>query len=143
MPSGTLKTSGDGARSKKAITPWFIGGNLLGFGLLVLLLLVLVNRTSNPTDRYADLRSSAGEAKGIPVVGLVVSTDALGYSVTVDSMKMANSDAQLPGSWTATVDPATNFSTLTPGARVVLDIDPPTFSVENHTFRVFSVEVTP
>lgn len=135
MPSGSLKT--------KPTNPWFIGGGLLGFGLLALVLMLTVQQTTS-TGQGEDLRARADNAAGIPVTARVVSVDTAARTLVVDTMKMANSDATLPGSWTATItDTDEDLSVVTTGNSVLLDIDPPSFSVEQRTFMVNSVSVLP
>ena len=136
MPSGSLKI-------KRPTSSWFVGGGLLGFGLLGLVLLLTVQQTTS-TDPQSDFRARAGNAVGIPVTAKVVTVDTAARTLIVDTMKMANSDATLPGNWTATItDTDEDLSEVSSGSTVLLDIDPPSFSVEQRTFLVNSVSVLP
>ena len=123
---------------------WFYGGGFIGFGMLLIVLVIMVQQMLTPSTSTQDIRArGAVKTAGIQLKGRVLAVDANSRTVTIENLKMAQTNAEFPGVWTGNAREDVDMSLLIPSDTVTMDANPPTLSIENRSFQIMAMEVMP
>lgn len=106
-------------------------------------IVAIINRTGSPSGSSTDVRARASGATTLQFNATVDSIDAASGAIIVNDMYMADtsrvSEAKNLGTWTVTPPFNVNTAILTPGAKIVIGIDPKTFLAQSHSLTAVTI----
>lgn len=113
--------------------------------IMAIAIVALINKTSSTTGSTTDVRARASSVNTLQFNATVDSIDAASGTVIVNDMYMADTsragEAKNLGTWTVTPPFNVNTAVLTPGAKVVIGIDPKTFLAQSHSLTALTITV--
>lgn len=118
---------------------------LVGSVVLILLgvALVAILGKSTPSGSSSDVRARATSKQALSVLGSVVAVDETKGSVQVENVQFADASrsgsTQNLGAWVITAPSGFNFASVSPGMRVTIGVDAPTFQVTTRTMTALTI----
>jgi hypothetical protein len=123
--------------------------NLLLLGSLVLIILgialaSLVNRFTSPGSE-SDIRAHAAAANRLKIYATVaiVNTEenTIGVSDIYFTEDSRSGEAKNLGSWNVTIPSDFRLTTVNPGSKIVIEVDPLAFNIAGHIIKATSIKL--
>lgn len=123
------------------------------FGSVVLIVTAIVatailNRTTN-TATVQDVRTRASVTSLMRMSAVITSVDETGGIVVVNGLQFVGNAPEsldnlartMAGEWTVAVSGSVNLGSLSPGARVELQVNPTTLTIAEHSLTAAAITV--
>jgi len=127
--------------SESSNTLFFVS---IGLIFLAIVLTALISKISSK-DSATDLRAKAGFSSSLKLEGTFKSADSSNGTFIVDNVhfiyKSRKDSEENLGSWTVTPPPGFAVSSVRPGDTVILNVNPTSFLVIDHTLTAAKIEV--
>jgi hypothetical protein len=115
----------------------------LAFIIVGIALISVVDRTTGANTGSGDIRARAGEIKHLTAYATVLSSDPIkGMLIVTDLFftdESRSGEAKNLGSWVVRAPVTFNFSTISPGAGIVIGIDSAAFLISKHSLTAASI----
>ena len=124
-------------------TNYFLFGSVVLI-LLAVALVAVLDKTSTSTSNTNDVRARAATANTLKLDGVVASIDEAKGTIVVSNVQFDSTNlvgqAKNLGEWNVMTPANFNMATVKQGTRVVIGVDPTTFSITSH--QVSAVTIT-
>lgn len=116
----------------------FVGSVM--FAILAVGFITLLGSTNRQSTE--DVRAKAGATATLKLTGTVSSVDATKGILIVDGMQFLDQTGGSLGTWTVTPPQSFSLTSVSPGIRVTITVNPTTFIAASHTVTATQITVS-
>ena len=116
----------------------------VGLVVVAIIFTAVVDRVRSPQSA-ADIRARAGQSRALKFTAVVSEVDEAEGTLTVDNLRFADQGRSATiktlGTWKVTPPARFRLTSVAPGSRVTLSVNPTTFQATTHSFTATEITV--
>lgn len=114
----------------------------VGLVIIAIVFTAVVDRVRSPAPS-TDIRARAGKSLALKFTAVVSEVNEVEGILTVDNLRFAGQErgaaTKTLGTWKVTPPPRFRLSSVAPGSRITLAVNPTTFQTTTHSFTATEI----